>query len=291
MKLVETLQKAVLGRPITNEYIDNVCARLDLTRLHESMFIAPDSARLGMDDPLTEKIDYGKIKRDIVHISTSSREKTLLFQALRWKLTKAKTDFKCEKILECFIGCRSDIEQRTKIIKQLSSKTTDNNTYYVNEERVRLINTIVSLRKDRNYLTSNESLIICMQKASMSESSDIHIKQHLLATLQKLCLKYRNILRSVQSLLINQNTIKWLIPLLTEQTITVHSTLLIHPNHEEYLFTYNIILKIYFIINRFDPYVNSSLYSILILKSIRDKTMQLEDQYTTEADLDLGVIN
>ncbi|CAF3289130.1 unnamed protein product [Rotaria sp. Silwood2] len=147
MKLVETLQKAVLGRPITNEYIDNVCARLDLTRLHESMFIAPDSARLGMDDPLTEKIDYGKIKRDIVHISTSSREKTLLFQALRWKLTKAKTDFKCEKILECFIGCRFDIEQRTKIITQLSSKTTDDNTYYVKEERVRLINTIVSLRK------------------------------------------------------------------------------------------------------------------------------------------------
>ncbi|CAF1106340.1 unnamed protein product [Rotaria sp. Silwood1] len=290
MELVETLQQAVVGRTITNKYIDNVCARLGLARIHESMFTMPDSARLGMDDPLTEKLDYSKIKRDIVHISTSSREKALLLQALRWKLTKAKTDFKREKTLECFIGCdllgcRSDLDQQTKIIKQLSS-TTGGDTYYVKEEWARLINTIASLRKGRNYLSPNESLIICMQKAAMSETSDTLIKQHLLAALQKLSLK-----RSVQSLLINQNAIKWLIPLLSktdrlsdytleygvallmnlclrtngrkkctaiaEQAITVLSALLTHPNHET------------------RPYVNSSLYSILTLKSIRDKAMQL----------------
>ena len=38
-------------------------------------------------------------------MSTSAREKALLIQALRWKLTKAKSDFKREKILECYIGC------------------------------------------------------------------------------------------------------------------------------------------------------------------------------------------
>ncbi|CAF2632740.1 unnamed protein product [Rotaria sp. Silwood2] len=290
MELVETLQQAVVGRTITNEYIDNVCARLGLARLHESMFSMPDSFRLGIDDPLTEKLDYGKIKRDIVHVSTSPREKALLLQALRWKLTKAKTDFKREKTLECYIGCdllgcRSDVDQRTKIIKQLSS-TSGGDTYYVKEEWARLINTIASLRKGRNYLAPNDSLIICMQKAAMSESSDTLIKQHLLAGLQKLSLR-----RSVQTLLINQNIIKWLIPLLgkterlsdytleygvallmnlclrtngrkkcagiAEQAITVLSALLTHPNHET------------------RPYVNSSLYSILTLKSIRDKAMQL----------------
>ena len=91
-----------------------------------------------MDDPFIEKLDYGKIKRDIVHHSTSSRHKALLLQALRWKLTKARTDFKREKMLECYIacdllGCRSDIEQRTKIIKQLSS-SAGGDTYYVKEE-------------------------------------------------------------------------------------------------------------------------------------------------------------
>jgi len=47
MELVETLQQAILGKTITNEYIDNVCARLGLTRLQESISDIPDSARLG----------------------------------------------------------------------------------------------------------------------------------------------------------------------------------------------------------------------------------------------------
>jgi hypothetical protein len=47
MELVETLQQAIVGRTITNGYIDNVCARLGLTRLQESMSDMPDSARLG----------------------------------------------------------------------------------------------------------------------------------------------------------------------------------------------------------------------------------------------------
>jgi DNA-binding Xre family transcriptional regulator len=44
MELVETLQQAIVGKTITNEYIDNVCARLGLARLRESM---PDTARIG----------------------------------------------------------------------------------------------------------------------------------------------------------------------------------------------------------------------------------------------------
>jgi len=52
----------------------------------------------------------------------NSRERALLLQALRWKLTKAKSDFKREKLLECFIGCdllgcRTDVEQRAKVLK------------------------------------------------------------------------------------------------------------------------------------------------------------------------------
>ncbi|CAF1197448.1 unnamed protein product [Adineta steineri] len=290
MELVETLQQAIVGKTITNDYIDNVCARLLLARTQESMSNMLNSSQLGTDDPFIEKLDYGKIKRDIVSISTSAREKALLLQALRWKLTKAKSDFQREKMLESFIGCdllgcRSDIEQQAKIIKQLSSPI-GSDAYYVKEEWARLINTIASLRKGRNYLAPNESLIISMQKAAISEASDTLIKQHLLAALQKLSLR-----RSVQTIMINQNTIKWLIPLLShtdrlsdytleygvallmnlclrtngrkkcaeiaEQAITVLSSLLTHPNQET------------------RPYVNSSLYSILTLKSIRDRAMSL----------------
>ncbi|CAF1141782.1 unnamed protein product, partial [Adineta ricciae] len=213
MELVESLQQAVLGKTIANDYIDNVCARLLLARAQESQRSLTSSPRPGMDDVYTEKLDFGKIKRDLVNISTSAREKALLLQALRWKLTKAKSDFQREKVLDSFIGCdllgcRSDTEQRARIIQQLSSPI-GSDAYYVKEEWARLINTLASLRKGRNYLSPNEALIICMQKAAVSEASDTLIKQHLLAALQKLSLR-----RSVQTIMINHNTIKWLFPLL-----------------------------------------------------------------------------
>lgn len=47
MELVETLQQAIVGRTITNEYIDNVCSRLGLDRLRESIPAVMESARLG----------------------------------------------------------------------------------------------------------------------------------------------------------------------------------------------------------------------------------------------------
>ena len=106
-----------------------------------------------LDNLLTGKLDYGKIKRDIGNISFNPRDKALLLQALRWKLTKTKTDLQRENILECYIGCdllgcRTDVEQRTKIIKQLSS-SIGGDTYYVKEEWARFINTIASLRKGK----------------------------------------------------------------------------------------------------------------------------------------------
>lgn len=49
MELVETLQQAIVGKTITNDYIDNVCARLGLARLRESMPNVMESARLGYE--------------------------------------------------------------------------------------------------------------------------------------------------------------------------------------------------------------------------------------------------
>ena len=97
------------------------------------------------------------------------------------------------------LGCRSDIEQQTKIIKQLASPI-GSDAYYVKEEWARLINTIASLKKGRKYLAPNELLIICMQKAAVSEASDTLIKQHLLAALQKLSLRYKSSLMMIEDL-------------------------------------------------------------------------------------------
>lgn len=48
MELVETLQQAIVGKMITNDYIDNVCARLGLARLQESILRRPGSASVGL---------------------------------------------------------------------------------------------------------------------------------------------------------------------------------------------------------------------------------------------------
>ena len=47
----------------------------------------------------------------------------------------------------------------------------------------------VSFLSGRNYLSPNESLLICMHKAANAELTDTLFKQHLLASLQKLSLR------------------------------------------------------------------------------------------------------
>jgi len=47
MELVETVQQAIVGKTITNDYIDNVCARLLLAKTQESMHNMLGSPRLG----------------------------------------------------------------------------------------------------------------------------------------------------------------------------------------------------------------------------------------------------
>jgi hypothetical protein len=47
MELVDTLQQAIVGKTITNDYIDNVCARLLLAKTQGPMHNMLDSSRLG----------------------------------------------------------------------------------------------------------------------------------------------------------------------------------------------------------------------------------------------------
>ena len=46
MELVDTLQQAIVGRTITREYIDNVCARLGVVRLQDASPHVPGATRL-----------------------------------------------------------------------------------------------------------------------------------------------------------------------------------------------------------------------------------------------------
>ena len=63
---------------------------------------------------------------------------------------------------------------------------------------------------------------------------------------------------------------------IADQAITVLSSLLTHPNHEVYFqLIYKNLLNYFSKYFQTRPYVNSSLYSILTLQSIRDQAIQL----------------
>ena len=74
-------------------------------------------------------------------------------------------------MLECYIGCdllgcRTDTEQRNKIIKEISSPTSGD-THYVREEWARLINTIASLRKGIQIYNFNQLFFIFVLKVEI----------------------------------------------------------------------------------------------------------------------------
>jgi len=65
---------------------------------------------------------------------------------------------------------------------------------------------------------------------------------------------------------------------IAEQAITTLSTLLAHPDHDVYLcfHTKTHFYCFLYVYIQIRPYINSSLYSILTLKSIRDKAIELK---------------
>ncbi|XP_064642056.1 lisH domain-containing protein ARMC9-like isoform X2 [Lineus longissimus] len=345
-ELVDALESTVQGKPVTPEYLQQICGRLfqsqtrfasqslDLTRpgtaaevLRNS--IAPKNeeppprtpvpvrqttpdilsiydvgndgssftsesdyfgSRMSVNSqvPSLPPLDFEKVKKDLQ--DGSERNKIVLLQALRWRLTRSLPGEQRDSVISSYInndllGCAQPGAYRTTILELLTSPSE-----VVRQYIARLFNAFASLCPGRTYLSLNSDLLRGLMSNLRSEDKDSITRENVLGALQKLSLR-----RNLQSAMIEEGIINWLVDVLEDndslsdytleysvallmnlclrtagkkkcatnahKTLKVLSDLLGHENAE--------IL----------PYVNGTLYSILAIQSIRDeaKAMGMEE--------------
>ncbi|XP_064522189.1 lisH domain-containing protein ARMC9 isoform X2 [Pseudopipra pipra] len=291
--------------PITPEYLQSVCVRLFSNQMRQSVAHSIDFTRPGtgyysmspcddgyastmlraslapvkmQDVPLLPSLDYEKLKKDL--ITGNDRLKAFLLQALRWRLTTSYPGEQRDTVLQAYISndlldCHSNCQR--SVLKLLNSKSE-----VVRQYMARLINAFASLAEGRVYLSQNPTLLRMLEERLKAEDKDSLTWENVLGALQKFSLR-----RALQSVMIKDGLIFWLVDVLTDtdclsnytleysvallmnlclrsagkkmcarianHVLKVLSDLLGHENHE------------------IQPYVNGALYSILAIPSVREK--------------------
>ncbi|XP_059197559.1 lisH domain-containing protein ARMC9 [Centropristis striata] len=326
-ELVDSLEATVSGKMISPEYLQSVCVRLFSSQMRQSVVQSTDFTRPGTgyysmspyDDgyassmlrasiapqrskevPMLPSLDYEKLKKDLVE--GSDRLRSLLLQALRWRLTRSLPGEQRDTVLQAFIS--NDLLERysTKQKTVIHSMRSKNET--VRQYTARLINAFASLAEGRIYLSQIPILLKLMTEALRTEEKDSLTRENVLVALQKLSLR-----RSQQTAMIADGLIGWLVDELQDSdclsdysleysaallmnlclrtkgkrkcadnakhVLKVLTDLLGHENHE------------------IRPYVNGALYSILCIPSVRQeaKEMSVEEIlccYSKEENPDLN---
>uniref|UniRef100_A0A8C0EID5 Armadillo repeat containing 9 n=1 Tax=Bubo bubo TaxID=30461 RepID=A0A8C0EID5_BUBBB len=278
-ELVDSLEATVNGKMITPEYLQSVCVRLFSNQMRQSVAHSIDFTRPGtastmlraslapvkmQDVPLLPSLDYEKLKKDL--ITGNDRLKAFLLQALRWRLTTSYPGEQRDTVLQAYItndllDCHSSCQR--SVLKLLDSKSE-----VVRQYMARLINAFASL----------EGFNVLILAINVFES---YIWSDFCGLL------FFNPRRALQSAMIKDGLIFWLVDVLTDtdclsdytleysvallmnlclrsagkkmcarianHVLRVLSDLLGHENHE------------------IQPYVNGALYSILAIPSIREE--------------------
>ncbi|XP_075258985.1 lisH domain-containing protein ARMC9-like isoform X2 [Convolutriloba macropyga] len=252
-------------------------------------------------------LDYPLVKEDITY--AENREKCLLLQALRWRLTKSVAGEQRDDVVSSYISNDLLACRMSPTIQQPTSKAmTNGNSQHESETYraaifqllksgtmsaqylARLINGIASIRSGRSYLSESEELLNEMQVAMQAEPRDNLTREMLLGSLQKLSLK-----RSLQTVMIKSGLIEWLVEELTD-----------FDSLSDYSLEYSVALlmnlclrtrgkircsgfpsKILSVLSDLlghdyhdiRPYINGTLYSILCVPEVKHeaKSMGLED--------------
>uniref|UniRef100_A0A7N8XCU0 LisH domain-containing protein ARMC9 n=1 Tax=Mastacembelus armatus TaxID=205130 RepID=A0A7N8XCU0_9TELE len=319
-ELVDSLEATVSGKMISPEYLQSVCVRLFSNQMRQSVVQSTDFTRPGTvsettassmlrasiapqrskEVPMLPSLDYEKLKKDLVE--GSDRLRSLLLQALRWRLTRSFPGEQRDTVLQAYIS--NDLLERysTKKVTVLHLMRSKNDI--VRQYVARLINAFASLAEGRVYLSQIPILLKLLTEALRKEDRDSLTRENVLVALQKLSLR-----RSQQTAMIADDLIGWLVDELQDSdclsdyvleysaallmnlclrtkgkrkcaenakhVLKVLTDLLGHENHE------------------IRPYVNGALYSILSIPSVRQeaKEMSVEEIlhcYRKEASPDLN---
>ncbi|KAL5017753.1 hypothetical protein ScPMuIL_005164 [Solemya velum] len=296
--LVDAMEATLQGKPITPEKLQTLCSRLFSTQFHQSVDLtrpgtAGDVLRASIapqhDDKFAYKtLDYEKVKHDMAH--STDRNKALLLQALRWRLTQSAPHLR-DPVMTAFVqndllGCATPGEHRDVVLSLLTAPLE-----ILRQSASRMFNAFASMSAGRTYLAQNQDLFKGLMDNLRSEDKDSITREMILGALQKLSLR-----RNLQTAMIDKGVIEWLVKVLedndslsdytleysvallmnlclrtagtdfnspraTNQTLKVLSDLLGHENQE------------------IRPYVNGALYSILAIPTIREeaKAMGMEE--------------
>ncbi|KAL5020731.1 hypothetical protein ScPMuIL_002186, partial [Solemya velum] len=282
---------------ITPEKLQTLCSRLFSTQFHQSVDLtrpgtAGDVLRASIapqhDDKFAYKtLDYEKVKHDMAH--STDRNKALLLQALRWRLTQSAPHLR-DPVMTAFVqndllGCATPGEHRDVVLSLLTAPLE-----ILRQSASRMFNAFASMSAGRTYLAQNQDLFKGLMDNLRSEDKDSITREMILGALQKLSLR-----RNLQTAMIDKGVIEWLVKVLEDndslsdytleysvallmnlclrtagkkrciqnanQTLKVLSDLLGHENQE------------------IRPYVNGALYSILAIPTIREeaKAMGMEE--------------
>ncbi|KAM3620610.1 uncharacterized protein V6R79_025915 [Siganus canaliculatus] len=314
-ELVDSLEATVSGKMISPEYLQSVCVRLFSSQMRQSVVQSTDFTRPGTassmlrasiapqrskEVPMLPSLDYEKLKKDLVE--GPDRLRSLLLQALRWRLTRSLPGEQRDTVLQAYIS--NDILERYSNKQETVLHLMQSKNEIVRQYMARLINAFASLAEGRVYLSQIPILLKLLTEALRTEEKDSLTRASVLVALQKLSLR-----RSQQTAMIEDDLIGWLVDELQDSdclsdftleysaallmnlclrtkgkrkcaengkhVLKVLTDLLGHENHE------------------IRPYVNGALYSILCIPSVRQeaKEMSVEEIlrcYSKEQNPDLN---
>ncbi|XP_024134392.1 lisH domain-containing protein ARMC9 isoform X2 [Oryzias melastigma] len=310
-ELVDSLEATISGKMISPEYLQSVYARLfnnqmrqsgDFTRpgTASSMLRASIAPPRPKEVPMLPSLDYEKLKKDL--IDGSDRLKSLLLQALRWRLTRSLPGEQRETVLQAYISNdllgRYSTQQKTALLLMRSPNEI------VRQYMARLINSFASLAEGRVYLSQIPILLKLLMDSLRKEEKDSLTRENVLVSLQKLSLR-----RSQQTVMIADDLIGWLIDelqdsdCLSDYTLDYSAALLMNlclrtKGKKKCAENAKLVLKVLTDLlghenHEIRPYVNGALYSILSIPSVRQeaKEMSVEEIlrcYNKEKNQDLN---
>ncbi|XP_037106016.1 lisH domain-containing protein ARMC9 isoform X1 [Syngnathus acus] len=305
-ELVDTLKASISGKNISAEYLQSVCARLFGRQIRQSTVQMTDLTRPGTgyyslspyddassilqasiapyrhkDVPMLPSLDYVKLKKDL--LEGSDRLKSLLLQALRWRLTRSLPGEQRDTALQAYITNDLLEQYSTKQETVLQLLTSKNEM--VRQYMARLINTFSSFVDGRVYLSQIPSLLKLLMQ-TLREEKDSLTRENVLVALQKLSL-----MRSQQTVMIEDDLIGWLVDelddsdCLSDYTLEYSASLLMNlclrtkgkmKCAENAKHVLSVLTNLLGHDNHEIPtYVNGALYSILSIPSVRQEAKEM----------------
>ncbi|KAL5017750.1 hypothetical protein ScPMuIL_005168 [Solemya velum] len=216
--LVDAMEATLQGKPITPEKLQTLCSRLFSTQFHQSVDLtrpgtAGDVLRASIapqhDDKFAYKtLDYEKVKHDMAH--STDRNKALLLQALRWRLTQSAPHLR-DPVMTAFVqndllGCATPGEHRDVVLSLLTAPLE-----ILRQSASRMFNAFASMSAGRTYLAQNQDLFKGLMDNLRSEDKDSITREMILGALQKLSLR-----RNLQTAMIDKGVIEWLVKVLED---------------------------------------------------------------------------